>query len=43
MGEMLLRENNLFWFVDESTSLMEYTDGDLASHIFDMVDRKLLG
>ncbi|MDO4189866.1 MAG: hypothetical protein Q4D29_12855 [Lachnospiraceae bacterium] len=42
MGDVVLREDNLLWFVDESTGLMEYKEGGLANQIFDIVDRKLL-
>lgn len=42
MGDVVLREDNLLWFVDESTGLMEYKEGGLANQIFDIVDRRLI-
>lgn len=41
MGELIIRGDNPLWFVDESTELMEYSEGGLANQIFEMVDRKL--
>lgn len=43
MGDIVLRGNNLLWFVDESIGLMEYSQGGLANQIFEMADRKMLG
>lgn len=43
MGEIILQGDNPLWFVDESVELMEYSQGGLANHIFEMVDKKILG
>ena len=38
MEDIILQGNNPLWFVDESTGLMEYTQGGLANQIFEIVD-----
>lgn len=43
MGDIILRGDNPLWFVDESTGLMEYSQGGLANQIFEIVDKKILG
>ena len=43
MGYIILRGDNPLWFVDESTGLMEYSEGGLANQIFELVDKKILG
>lgn len=40
MGDIVLRGDNPLWFVDESTGLMEYSEGGLANQIFELVDKK---
>lgn len=43
MEDIILRGDNPLWFVDESTGLMEYSEGGLANQIFELVDKKILG
>lgn len=42
MGDIILQGDNPLWFVEESTELMEYSQGGLAAQIFEIVDRKIL-
>ena len=42
MEEMVIREDNPLWFVDESADLMEYSEGGLANQIFGLAESRIL-
>lgn len=42
MGDLVIRGDNPLWFVDETTDLMEYSEGGLANQVFELVDKRIL-
>lgn len=42
MDEIIIDTKNPLWFMEECNELLEYTEGGLANHIFELVDQSIL-
>lgn len=42
MDENTIYNNDVMWFLNETTDLMEYSGGELANQIFELVDKRIL-
>ena len=42
MGDIVTKNDNPLWFMEESTELIDYSEGDLSNQIFSFVDEKIM-